>query len=147
MKKKKTFFFILVLACLLAFFLFYFEKNQRLQESMTNYPDDSKLHYQSAETRLSMLPRPARFNWQVESAVNKKVYLRQDLSLLYRNNRLYAIMNHWQTQSRLLGKKKKNFYRPPVYMKRCPFIMRRVAAAVRFWGKINYRAMPSPLKI
>lgn len=107
MQKKRTFFFILVLACLFAIFLFYFEKNQHLQESITYFPDDSALHYQSAETTLSMAARPAvKLSWQVESAVNKKVYLRQDLSLLYRNNRLYAIMNHWQTRTALLSQKK-----------------------------------------
>ncbi|WP_353948001.1 hypothetical protein ABNN70_12705 [Sporolactobacillus sp. Y61] len=62
--------------------------------AITYFPATGSITFNQAETRLKQ--ENNRVNWSVGSSVNRRVYLLQDFSILYKNNRLIAIINHWE---------------------------------------------------
>lgn len=111
MKKYRSLIFIVTISCLMAFLIFYFQKNSDLQESITTFPEDARLTYDIADTALSVKPRiqSGRYHllWQADSKTNEKVYLREDLALLYKDDRLISILSNWRENSQRLNQKKR----------------------------------------
>lgn len=68
----------------------------QVQPSITYFPEHARLHYTAAETKLSAIPQDKLLKWSVSSQTVEKNDLMQDFSLLFRNNRLVSIINHWQ---------------------------------------------------
>ncbi|TCP31141.1 hypothetical protein EV207_10322 [Scopulibacillus darangshiensis] len=110
MKKYRPVFFIIAVSCLIAFLIFYFEKSN-VQDSITYFPEDMGLSYDYNETELSAKPAVTEneyeLDWKVQSQTHEKVYLREDLSLLYKDGRLLAFLTKWQEDTQTLEQEKR----------------------------------------
>lgn len=71
--------------------------------AITWFPESKQIVFDKAETRLHDLPASGQIEWTVDSSLREKVYLLQNFSLLYRNNRLIGTMNHWKNNERSLS--------------------------------------------
>ncbi|MBA9025419.1 hypothetical protein [Peribacillus huizhouensis] len=97
---------ILVTALLAAFFSF---GSKSVEDTIIFFPIDPDLRFNTVATNL--LARQAgtsqyQVYWKIESTLVKPVYLRQDISLLYKNGRLIGILKDWkQNQANLLQTK------------------------------------------
>lgn len=72
--------------------LFYPEQTE---ESFTYFPPDPEASFQSADTSLTLLSKNNgyyKLNWKTSSTLDRKAYLRQDISLLYANGLLVGKM-------------------------------------------------------
>ncbi|MBM7646363.1 hypothetical protein JOD45_002591 [Scopulibacillus daqui] len=110
MKKYRSFFFIVALSFLVAFLLYYFTRHSDLEESITYFPEDSELSYIYNKTTLTIEPqnqsKPFKILWQTGSKTNQKVYLREDVSLLFKNGRLASILSKWRKNAQTIHQEK-----------------------------------------
>ncbi|WP_409297686.1 hypothetical protein V1498_06595 [Peribacillus sp. SCS-26] len=92
---------ILMLCTCLAFYFFHAGRNI---ETIIFFPIDKKAVFERAETRLS--PRRSgniyKLIWEATSLTDTPHYLRQDVSLLFRNGRLSGIMKNWKEDTQSL---------------------------------------------
>ncbi|RYL91605.1 hypothetical protein EWI07_10920 [Sporolactobacillus sp. THM7-4] len=97
MKKKQFFVLLPLFAALTAVVLFAFHYfYMAARQSITYFPEDMNSHYTTASTRLYLSPDGNMLNWLVRSRISHRSYLRQDFSLLYKNNRLFTMINYWR---------------------------------------------------
>ncbi|WP_071460125.1 hypothetical protein [Bacillus massilinigeriensis] len=92
-------------ACVAAVTVIAFNK-QDAKETFTFFPPDPAATYTSADTSLSLAKISASESYAVEwkafSTLNQKAYLRQDISLLFKNGRLTDGMGKWKTNAETL---------------------------------------------
>ncbi|MFJ7975065.1 hypothetical protein ACIQZI_05035 [Peribacillus sp. NPDC096379] len=97
---------ILVTALLAAFFTF---GSKSVEDTIIFFPIDPDLRFTTADTNLRAKQKGTshyQVNWKVESTLAQPVYLRQDISLLFRNGRLLGLIKDWkQDQANLLHTK------------------------------------------
>lgn len=80
---------VMVITCSILF------RPEQAEESFTYFPADPKASFQSAATTLSLLQKKdAQYTlqWKANSLLDRKAYLRQDISLLYTNGILSGKM-------------------------------------------------------
>ncbi|MCA1318976.1 hypothetical protein LC085_03555 [Bacillus tianshenii] len=83
------------------FLLFFFQ--QRVIESIIFFPIDPNIVIEEADTNLELLNEKDDdeyvINWEVSSNTGDPVYLRQDISLLFADGRLKAVLSDWKDNS------------------------------------------------
>jgi hypothetical protein len=72
------------------------------RQAITWFPDNKQIIFTKAETRLNAVPQSRQMNWAVDSELREKVYLVQQFSMLYQNNRLIGTINHWKRNEQSL---------------------------------------------
>ncbi|KAA0549418.1 hypothetical protein FZW96_05780 [Bacillus sp. BGMRC 2118] len=81
-----------------------------VKESITYFPIDPHVSFLTAETHLTIdgdHNDPYNVKWAVQSATDKKVYLRQDVSLLFKDGVLVDTMYEWKQHKATLSQEKK----------------------------------------
>ncbi|WP_010632186.1 hypothetical protein [Sporolactobacillus vineae] len=71
--------------------------------AITWFPESEQIVFEKAETRLRDLPDSDQIEWTVDSQLQNSVYLIQHFSLLYKNNRLVGMINHWKNNEQSLS--------------------------------------------
>ncbi|MCA1031735.1 hypothetical protein LCL95_11935 [Bacillus timonensis] len=107
---KKTLVAVLVLfSSVLALSIFY--QDDEYEESIIFFPIDPSVVFEVADTTLSLVEEKDNdeytLEWDVTSILNKEVFLRQDISLLYSNGRLKSSLSEWEDNSKKLAQYKK----------------------------------------
>ncbi|MQR95590.1 hypothetical protein [Fictibacillus phosphorivorans] len=72
------------------------------RESITFFPIDNTFSFTEAKTNLSFLngnPSDYELLWKVRSVTSKRVYLRQDIAMIFENGRLNNKMTEWKTSA------------------------------------------------
>lgn len=87
----------------------------KTRPAITYFPENGNITYKRANTLLQLSGRTGNLEWRVQSEINRRVYLMQDYSLLYRNNRLIAMINHWESGTHALLETRKLPYQPGYY--------------------------------
>jgi hypothetical protein len=99
---------------IILFSIFYFSlsfpKDQPAKESIIFFPLDPNVTFTNAKTSLALMPKKINKEyslcWNVTSTLDRKVYLRQDISLLFANGRLKETLSKWKENSQTLLQKK-----------------------------------------
>ncbi|HZG72152.1 MAG TPA: hypothetical protein VEY51_11525 [Chondromyces sp.] len=88
----------LTIACFGSIYLKFEERTA--EETIIFFPLNESAHFTSAETSLEVESleknKEWKVQWRTKSTLNQKAYLRQDLSLLFRNGRLKQKMSKWE---------------------------------------------------
>ncbi|WP_416728973.1 hypothetical protein [Fictibacillus sp. JL2B1089] len=72
------------------------------RESITFFPLDNTFSFKEAETKLSFLNGTSSnydLLWKVNSVTSERVYLRQDMAMIFENGRLNNKMTEWKTSA------------------------------------------------
>ncbi|MED1863474.1 hypothetical protein P4V41_08430 [Fictibacillus nanhaiensis] len=72
------------------------------RESITFFPLDNTFSFKKAETKLSFLNgTSSKYDvlWKVNSETSERVYLRQDIAMIFENGRLNNKMTEWKTSA------------------------------------------------
>lgn len=88
----------------------YLYQTKQTKETIIFFPIDPSFYFEHASTHLlstQMTKDTYTVQWTVDSTLNEPAYLRQDLSLLYKNGKLTAIINKWKLHTQTLTQKKK----------------------------------------
>jgi len=80
------------------------------EESIIFFPIDPNVKFSQATTTLSLHPNKINgqyvLGWNVSSNLDRKAYLRQDISLLFANGRLKGIASKWKENSQIIVQEK-----------------------------------------
>lgn len=80
--------------------------NRETTETITYFPIDDRINIESAFTSLQTTSMTEKekilLDWTIQSTTKTPLYLRQDVSLLYKNGYLLSIINVWQTNTELI---------------------------------------------
>lgn len=102
--------------------LFYPEQTE---ESFTYFPPDPTASFQFTHTSLTLLPKHYgryRLDWKTNSTLDRKAYLRQDISLLYANGLLTGkIGEEWKQNVTTITLKEKVSYQDSANFKSISF--------------------------
>jgi len=105
---------IILLTLMISFIIagvLYFSQEDTLQESIIFFPLDESVMFTVADTTLSLIGKKDNdeywLEWDVTSILDQEVYLRQDLSLLFSDGRLKAIISEWEDDSDKLAQYEK----------------------------------------
>ncbi|MGG5255057.1 hypothetical protein ACQYAD_16620 [Neobacillus sp. SM06] len=86
-------------------------KTDPVQETITYFPIDPTVSFQSASTSLSQFiplkKRTYSYVWQTKSTLDRNAYLRQDVGLLFSNGRLIGKLGKWKTNTEQIIQQKK----------------------------------------
>ncbi|MFG6148520.1 hypothetical protein [Halobacillus sp. B23F22_1] len=93
---------------LLSLTFFYFYQVTKEESVVKYFPIDEEGKFEYAETSLSFQEGEGddeyEVGWKIKSKSNEKVYLRQDVSLLYVNGRLKGVVNKWKENADVINK-------------------------------------------
>jgi hypothetical protein len=96
--RKHIFLFITIFVIATSIFLL--NRYQPVEESITFFPIDTEVDFTDAYTKLNLLNRKKQDQysvvWKVESTLEQKAYLRQDIGFLFANGRLKGKMGKWK---------------------------------------------------
>ncbi|PKG25728.1 hypothetical protein [Niallia nealsonii] len=98
----------LSLAVLISVF-YVFQQNQIAKESITYFPIDPTVSFPKAETSIQLQNQKYdeySIEWETTSNLNKRAYLRQNMSLLYANGKLVSKMGEWKQNTMELSERK-----------------------------------------
>ena len=73
--------------------------SKQSEEAIIFFPIDPSYYFEHASTHLIPTQSGKKYisvQWKVASTLNEPAYLRQDISLLYKNGQLEAILNKWK---------------------------------------------------
>ncbi|MGM0805424.1 MAG: hypothetical protein ACQET8_11800 [Bacillota bacterium] len=79
------------------------------RESITFFPLDSTFSFKEAETKLSFLNGTSSnydLLWKVNSMTSERVYLRQDMAMIFENGLLNNKMTEWKTSANAIDLEK-----------------------------------------
>ena len=86
--------------------------SNQTEESFTYFPADQNAYFKIAETSLTLLDKSNEgypILWRTGSNLDRKAYLRQDISFLYGNGILIDSMGkEWKQQTDKINMEKKN---------------------------------------
>lgn len=68
---------------------------QREEPAVRYFPEDEQSTYLTASTRLELTDDGRELVWTVHSQFDRRPFLLQSFSLLYKNDRLFAMLNYW----------------------------------------------------
>jgi len=79
-----------------------------VRESITYFPIDPSITYDSTNTTLTLLGKGKEkddylVNWAISSSLDRKAYLRQDVGFLYVNGRLKGKLGEWKQNTEKLS--------------------------------------------
>jgi hypothetical protein len=101
---------MLIILFVLLYFLSPFSKEPPVRESIIFFPLDPNVTFTKADTRLVLKPKKKNNKyvllWHTMSSLDRKVYLRQDISLLFANGRLLETLSKWKENSQTLLQEK-----------------------------------------
>lgn len=85
-------------------------KNDPIQETITYFPIDPTVAFQTAATSLvvgnQLKANKYTVQWRTESTLDRKAYLRQDVSLLFSNGKLIGTLGKWVANTRRITQEK-----------------------------------------
>lgn len=98
---------LFVSAIMISVYLFIAKQSE---EAIIFFPIDPSYYFEHASTHL--MPSQSEkdtytVQWKVSSTLNEPAYLRQDISLLYKNGQLVAILNRWKQHNQTINQKRK----------------------------------------
>ncbi|MDM5315909.1 hypothetical protein QUF49_07885 [Fictibacillus sp. b24] len=79
------------------------------RESITFFPLDSSFSFSKATTDLSFVkgtPTSYELLWKVNSETSERVYLRQDIAMIFENGKLINKMTEWKTSAKSIDLEK-----------------------------------------
>ncbi|MEJ9228987.1 hypothetical protein LAV79_05705 [Peribacillus butanolivorans] len=93
------------------FVILYFSNKNQVEETIIYFPIDTSLHFEQAATHLT--PKKIgdstySITWKVNSSLDRSAYLRQDVSLLYKNGKLTGSLKNWRQNKQGLSQKAKS---------------------------------------
>ncbi|MCL1630382.1 hypothetical protein M3N64_00225 [Sporolactobacillus sp. CPB3-1] len=100
MYRKNLFISLLIIAVALFTLMLPFLLSDRA--AITYFPDNPRIRFTKSDTHLSIMTDEQLLHLSVQSQTIETNQLIQNFSLLYRNNRLIAILNHWQRNTNQL---------------------------------------------
>ncbi|MCL6574324.1 MAG: hypothetical protein K6T88_22040, partial [Bacillus sp. (in: Bacteria)] len=103
--KKRYYLFGMVIVSFAAALLYTLHE-PKVQESITFFPIDPKVAFKSIESSLNFLDNKSLI-WKVDSTLDRKAYLRQDLGLLFSNGRLIGELGDWKQNSASIFQEKR----------------------------------------
>ncbi len=92
---KKIYFLIGILILGITAMVFFHSKNPKAQESITFFPIDPKVTFITTETSLELVNHNSLL-WKMDSTLDRKAYLRQDVGFLFSNGRLIGQLGNWK---------------------------------------------------
>lgn len=99
-----------VIICLIVI-SFLLKNNEQVQESMIYFPLDQTVSFNLANSSLNLIKNNQKDKyeivWTVNSSLSEDAYLRQDISMLFVNGRLYDTINEWKRRSKEIAVQKK----------------------------------------
>jgi hypothetical protein len=108
--KRTIQFSILAIIFGIVYLLSPFSGEPPAKESIIFFPIDPNVEFIEAKTSLVLQPQKINqqysLRWDVSSTLDRKVYLRQDISLLYANGRLMDTLAKWKENSQTLIQEK-----------------------------------------
>ncbi|KKI88615.1 hypothetical protein WQ54_30960 [Bacillus sp. SA1-12] len=103
--------FVLLLALITSGFLYAFYHGKSVRESIIFFPIDESVIFEKASTTLQFIGKnhddEYTINWNVTSLTNKEIFLRQDISLLFADGKLFDTLSKWEDHSQKLAQDKK----------------------------------------
>ncbi|WP_299087927.1 hypothetical protein [uncultured Metabacillus sp.] len=103
--------FLLLLAFITSGFLYAYYHGKSVRESIIFFPIDDSVNFEKASTSLQFVGKKDAdeytIEWEVTSITNKKIFLRQDISLLFADGKLLDTLSEWEDQSQKLSQFKK----------------------------------------
>jgi len=106
---KKDFFRLSILLLIVVAIFYIFQQQQIAKESITYFPIDPTVTFPKSSTSLEFSKK--RFDeysikWKTNSSINKRAFLRQDMSFLYANGKLVSTMGEWKQNTMELSDEK-----------------------------------------
>ena len=108
MKVQLKYTVFLMLAAI--FIILYFSDTHQVEETIIYFPIDSSLQFEHASTHLVAKETGKgaySLTWKVHSSLDQTAYLRQDVSLLYKNGKLEATLKNWKQNRQELSQSDK----------------------------------------
>ncbi|MBA2873475.1 hypothetical protein [Thermaerobacillus caldiproteolyticus] len=100
----------MITAFFLFVYMFPFSLTQPTKETIIFFPLDPTVRFTKATTNLKLQPPKQNGKypllWMVSSTLDRQVYLRQDISLLFADGRLVGTLSEWKQNSQTLLQKK-----------------------------------------
>jgi len=113
-KLKKIFkqlFSLSILTFMIGMFILYVQKGPKIEETITYFPIDPSITYETANTTLTTSKKEDGEHyeviWKTTSKIPTNAYLRHDISFLYVNGRLKEKMGRWEQNIEELQQQKK----------------------------------------
>ena len=110
MKRALLVIFTLVTSSTVAYTLYSSNKDS-LRESIIFFPLDPEVTFTEANTQLTLVNEKDNdeyvIEWDVNSILDREVYLRQDVSFLFADGRLKATLSEWEENSQKLSQHSK----------------------------------------
>ncbi|MFJ7746175.1 hypothetical protein [Peribacillus sp. NPDC097295] len=109
MKLQLKYTVFLILATI--FIILYFSDTPQVEETITFFPIDSSLQFEQASTHLVVKETGKEIyslNWDVRSSLDRTAYLRQDVSLLFKNGKLVGTLKNWKQNRKELSQSAKS---------------------------------------
>ncbi|WP_312092197.1 hypothetical protein [Niallia sp.] len=121
---KKDFIRLSISLIILIAIFYIFQQKQIAKESITYFPIDPTVTFPKANTTLTFSKK--RFDeysilWESNSSINKRAYLRQDMSFLYANGKLISTMGEWKQNTLELSEEKTVVERESNYLQAITF--------------------------
>ncbi|MGJ3203815.1 hypothetical protein [Geobacillus sp. FJAT-46040] len=90
--------------------LFSWWERQRTEETIKFFPLDREAVFTEAKTSLALATNKERgrysLRWSTVSTLNRRAYLRQDVSLLFADGRLVDVLSRWETNTGTIAMEK-----------------------------------------
>lgn len=85
---------LIALFSLVMIYIFHKQSNPTIKY----FPIDPEIYFEQKETTLTLTDdqKPFTITWKSDSKSSDPIYLRQDISLLYRNGKLVGFRNRWK---------------------------------------------------
>jgi hypothetical protein len=101
--------YILILTFAAAFALFYILQAKTAEETIIFFPLDPSLRFESYSTNLTANKKANHYQitWNVQSDLLEQAYLRQDVSLLFKNGKLHGVLKEWIQPAKQVNQQKK----------------------------------------
>lgn len=107
--------YLLLCISFLIIAIYFVMTNLETEQAITYFPINNKYTFDQAESNLILIaesPRSSLIEWEVRSSSDKKHYLRQDVSLLFTNGTLTAVLNKWAQHTKTIEQKKELTIQP-----------------------------------
>lgn len=115
--------------------LFSWWERQRTEETIKFFPLDREAVFTEAKTTLALATNKERgrysLRWSTISTLNRRAYLRQDVSLLFADGRLVDVLSRWETNTGTIAMEKQQLCMTAVFSKPFRSIMVNCTRAKR----------------
>ncbi|WP_409301679.1 hypothetical protein [Peribacillus sp. SCS-155] len=90
-------------------YLIYLKTIEPTRETVMFFPIDTEVEFNEATTKINVIKDEQSgysLYWRVRSLLDRKAYLRQDLSILYKNGRMAGLLKDWHQYSTQVDQEK-----------------------------------------